>query len=145
MKLKVNLRTGEVTRVEGEFKALPGIRNNSQHFQLDGHVLVGIGLTAGEGHFNLLHPDTEASSGHVDVSVRYEDTAPLTFHYYSGYEQFVPASHHARQLDVWPSGPLSLIRTVLAIEEFLESEVGFRPTFREQILNSLHKESLALA
>lgn len=146
MKLKVNLATGNVTRIAGEFRDLPGVKSNGQHEQLPGHVLVDVRLSCGGGHFNLLDPGTHSSTGHFDVSVRYSEPGkPPTFHYYSANEQFVPAERDERQWFVWTSNAWLLIHTVVAIEEFLEKEVGFQPTLRAAIFNGLHKDALVPA
>ena len=135
MKLKVNLKTGEVTRVEGEFKDLPGVRDNGQHFQLPEHVLVSAGID----HINLFHPETEAFTGHIDVSVCYDRNGRQpTFHYYSGHEEFVPVDNPCnKQGFVWLTGGLSLIMVVLAIEKYLEKEINFQPELRNAIFKGI--------
>jgi hypothetical protein len=141
MKLKINLQSFEVTSLGLlHFDEVPGSTSNGQHAQLEGHVLASVSVCLPKAYISLLHPQTEPAAGHIDVAVCYEGEGAPTFHYYGMHARFVPTEHDGRQDQAWPTGGWSLLQTVLAIESFLEKEIGFPPMLRREIFRCLKTE-----
>ena len=138
----MNLSTLSVQRIpENDFSKISGATNNGQHWQLAGHVLAEVSIRGGHNPptFNLYHPQTKASTGHVDVIVEYGhgDKAPK-FRIYSGYQAFVPDTFGSGvQGEVWPTGGWSLLQTVFAIESFLVADCDFYPKLRAILFGAL--------
>lgn len=145
MKLIINLETLQVAPVmDFTVQFLPEMTNNTQHPQLKGFALADVTVSVGDACFNLMHCDTKAETGHVDVAVRYKRASePPTFHRYSGNEQFSPSTI-ATKFDQWPTGTWSLMETTVAIEKYLERELGFNATLRQFFLYSLEKWTLSV-
>ena len=133
MKFFVNLVTLEVT----QYVATLVDKHNTQHNQRTGHVIVvdrGLQL-------NLLHPETMAHTGHVDVVVTYSDTVVE-----GGIKRVVKFStYDMRTLSlsgnavdpVFPTGGWSLLETVIALEKYLHKEMHLPMTLQKQILGGL--------
>lgn len=139
-KLIIGLKDHLVKEFEGEWPTLKDIRTNGQHYQLEGHVLVGFSIR--DGNIYLLHPDTAETSGHFDVCVSYRKDGVPTFHKYAANERFFPAIEFSAR-EFWPTGDWSLLTTVLAIEAYLERKFDFRPLLKIHFLNSLHPAVVA--
>ncbi len=142
MKFIIDLRTFAVKEVS-DFESFPGVGSNGQHARLPGYVLAEVRIGTGSSEFKLLHPETTAASGHVDVAVRYNGEQPApTFHHYSGSEAFIPEPY--KNDPAWPTGHWSLIKTVLALEEHLSKTFGFEERLHEALLVGLRVISLPI-
>ena len=109
------------------FEQVNGVHDNGQHCQLPGWVLAEYRIA--EGQLCRWHPDTSARSGYVDVSY-----CPTRRDVQLGVE--LCGYHHHAELDLadeqdlllrWPSGPWSLISTIVAIERKMAELDDYRP------------------
>jgi hypothetical protein len=130
MKLFVKLATSEVT----PYVAGQADKNNGQHEQLTGSVIANVTIdTPGRLQFDLLHPDTKAATGHVDVIVVNEDDV-INFYSY-GMTRFSLDGNLIE--DVFPTGGWSLVQVMVALEEYLHRELRLPKTLQKQILKGL--------
>jgi len=141
MKLVIGLSSLSVSRV-GEFDEAhlyDEVTHNGQHLQCKGRILAEVRVTGEHTTFSLWHPHTGPETGHVDVFVEYQKGECPTFHQYSHYKPFTPCNRDILgiQESIWPTGGWSLIQVTLAIESFLEQEIGFRPALRNKFFESL--------
>jgi len=130
MKLFVNLTTHQVT----PYVAGLADKHNTQHEQLTGSVIATVTMhSPGRLQIDLLHPDTAASTGHVDVTVVNENEV-INF-YTHNYTRF---SLEGNLIDsIFPTGGWSLVMTVIALEEYLHEEMTLPKTLQKQILRGL--------
>ena len=140
MKLVIEQGTYAVRRAEVEhLHQLPGVTNNGQHVQLAGHVLFEVRFSGGN-EFLLFHSDTPASNGHVDIFYypsRRDGEYGVTI---SQYCQHAEVSLHDRELQhIWPTGGFDLLMTIIAIEKFLEAEIGYTPRLADWIAYSFRQ------
>jgi len=132
MKFKVNLDTYEVKEVQGEWGKLEGIKYSTQHHYLPGHALVEVRLPSME--FRLWHPDTDHSTGHVDIFYMPErpenELGVIIRPYQLGLEI---ESFCGDRLHAWPSGGWNLFRVIDAVEQFMAERLGYEPRLRHWI------------
>ncbi|MDQ2932865.1 MAG: hypothetical protein M3Q80_00600 [bacterium] len=132
MKLKVNMKSLEVNMFSENDRDL-GLRSNGQHDQLPGYILVDTALNMKWTAIKLCHPQTEAHTGHVDVTVMYRDGG-FYFHRYSGNERISLNSDLNSPDSVWPTGPWCLLQTVVAVERYLSELTQFEPMVQNAAL-----------
>jgi hypothetical protein len=142
MKLMIDMNSMVARRIPGEdFSTLVSVRNNGQHYQMDGYILADVTVGGAEHptSIRLLHPQTTPATGHVDVTVHYDVNVPVpSFHYYGQHQRFVPTPFgDGTQGDAWPTGGWHLLQTVFAVEAFLVSDIGLRPKLRETLFAAL--------
>ncbi|NUM25266.1 MAG: hypothetical protein HUU49_01415 [Candidatus Buchananbacteria bacterium] len=134
MFFRVNLATLEVERLNvRNLSEVPGVKSNGQHYQLEGFALVEVRTPSCE--MLLFHPETQSSSGHIDVTYRpqrHDGAYGVDMQMYTHGCELDFANDHSFQYH-WPSGQWHLLMAIDAIEQFLKQEIGYTPHLREYI------------
>ena len=132
MKLQVNMETREVSTItDTEWESCP---SNGQHVYKEGYVLAEVHFP--HTYINLLHPNTDTISGHVDVAYHPEDLWKK-----KGIRQYAhnaPINWAGQEMKhCWPTGGLCLLQTIIAIEEYLAKTTGYHPQMHTWVVNAL--------
>ncbi|MCE9628784.1 MAG: hypothetical protein K8Q91_02190 [Candidatus Vogelbacteria bacterium] len=125
MYYKANLVTGQVEPIGRDHQSVwdyPGVKGNGQHFQLPGHALVE---WTGDDRMKLWHPETDQTSGHVDIWYEHERRDGKNGIRIANYGDHELTFSSEGQLKYsWPSGGWSLIRVIDAVESHLQETLG---------------------
>lgn len=125
-RFKMSMATLEIAIVQGSFKSLPGVTDNSQHLQLRDHILVEIEVgERRELTFKLFHPETDASAGHVDMYYRpkrHDGREGIEIRRYQHHEE-VDFRESSTWQHCWPTGPWHLLMTIDALEKYLSGNL----------------------
>lgn len=142
--------TFRVVPINGEWQNVVGIKNNGQHYQLPGHVLVEYRMNKPLEVLYLMHPDTTEETGHYDVAVRFPGDS-VEFRRYN-YQELSLLNAQALRT-VWPQAKDSLISTdsaweiiqvVCAVEDYLYHKVGREPKLKKHIVHAITKSSICI-
>jgi hypothetical protein len=130
MKFTVNLETYQVGEVDphADWNQLEGVGNNTQHSQLPGHALVEV--TVPHVEFRLLHPDTDHSTGHVDIyyaPYRSDNKSGVSIRAYQHGVEIKDFYGDQYRLPQWPTGGWNLFRTIDAVEQHMAEKYGYQP------------------
>ncbi|PCI30266.1 hypothetical protein COB55_00600 [Candidatus Wolfebacteria bacterium] len=119
MRLKVSLTAFKIEHIVTAFEDFKDVTNNGQHSQLEGHALVALNMN--DGILKLFHPETESSTGHIDVYYK-----PRTSNnWLQTYDLSPVTGENIRHR--WPSGFANLFSVISAVEKHLESMGEYIP------------------